>query len=203
MNWPNQRAPAGGPDAVRRAMGNELRMRETARDVWVAPGLEAIGQDVRDAWRLLARRPLLSAAAIAALVIGVGAATISFSLLNALVLRPLPVARPGELVYLADPSFSFPIVQELRARDRSFASAFAWNLAQFDTAWSGDAEPTLVLLASGSIHSTLEVRPALGRLLTPGDEGSNAATASTVGVIGYRHLATAICRRSRTSSGAS
>ena len=135
---------------------------------------------------LLVRRPFLSAAAIAALVIGVGAATISFSLLNALVLRPLPVPRSNELVYLADPSFSFPIVRELRARDRSLANAFAWNLAQLDIAWSGEAEPTLVLLASGSIHSTLEVRPALGRLLTPADEGLDASTVSAVGVIDYR-----------------
>jgi putative ABC transport system permease protein len=177
---------AADPDSVRRAMGNELRMRETAREVWIAPGLEALGQDVRDACRLITRRPFLSVAAIAALVIGVGAATIACSLLNALVFRPLPVARPGELVYLADPSFSFPIVQELRARSRSFANAFAWNLAQFDADWSGEAEPTLVLLASGSMSATLEVRPVIGRLLTPADEGANAAAASTAGVIGYR-----------------
>src|SRR5262245_11018623 len=55
-------------DVVRRAMGNELRMREAARDVWIAPGLESIGQDIRDACRLLTRRPFLSVSAIAALV---------------------------------------------------------------------------------------------------------------------------------------
>ena len=81
---------------VDRAMGNELLMRERAHDVWIPPRLDALGQDVRDAFRLLVRRPAFSVAAIATLVLGVGAATLAYVLASALLFRPLPVERPVE-----------------------------------------------------------------------------------------------------------
>jgi hypothetical protein len=70
------------PTTVGRAMGNELRMRELAREVWIPQSIDALGQDLRDAFRMIIRRPLLAAASVAALVLGVGGATTAFSLLK-------------------------------------------------------------------------------------------------------------------------
>ena len=122
---------------------------------------------------------------VAALLVGVGATTIAFLLLDALLRRPLPVDRPEELVYLDNPSFSFPIVREVMARSSFFASAFAWNLEQYDVTWGAEPEPTLVMQASGTMYETLGVRPFLGRLLTAHDDEPGAGAARAVGVLGY------------------
>ncbi len=168
--------------AVDRSMGNELLMRERARDVWVPPSLDALRQDVRDACRLLVRRPLFTAASVAALVLGVGAATLAYSLASALLFRPLPVDRPEELAYLSAPSFSYPIVQEVRAQSSFFADAFGWTLEQYDTAWGTEAERSLVLAATGNIHQVLGVKPSTGRLLTSDDDRPGV---TAVGVLSF------------------
>ena len=101
------------------------------------PSLESLAQDVRDALRLLVRRPVFTLASMAALVVGVGAATLAYSLATALLLRPLPVERPDELVYLDSPSFSYPILREVRTRSAFLTDAFGWTLEQYDTDWNG------------------------------------------------------------------
>ncbi|HUE85201.1 MAG TPA: hypothetical protein VMO26_03915 [Vicinamibacterales bacterium] len=118
-----------GETNVPRVMGNELRMRERARDVWIPPTIEALRQDLRDAIRLLGRRPGFTALVTAVLVVGVTVSVVAFALVDALVLRALPVDRPHELVYLRAPSFSFPQIHELRSRGRFLSQSFAWNLS--------------------------------------------------------------------------
>lgn len=167
---------------VARAMGNDLLMRERAREVWIPPRLDALRQDVRDAFRLLIRRPAFSAAAIAALVLGVGAATLAYALANALLFKPLPVERPEQLVYPGPPSYSFPILSAVRARSPFLADAFGWTLEQYDTMWGDASDRSLVLLASGNMHRVLGVRPALGRLL---DDSDDRPGAQAVGVLSY------------------
>ena len=183
-----EEAHRGGDEGVdvARAMGNELRMRELAREVWVPPSLDALKQDLRDAFRMIVRRPLFTVMSVTALLAGVGAATVAFVLLNTLLLRPLPVENPDELVYLDAPSFSFPIVREVRERSAFFVNSFAWNLEQYDVIWGTEPEPTLVLQASGSMYQTLGVQPVLGRLLTSTDEGTSHADVQAVGVLSYR-----------------
>ena len=134
--------------AVDRSMGNELLMRERARDVWVPPSLDALRQDLRDACRLLVRRPLFTVASVAALVVGVGAATLACSLAQRLLLRPLRSDRPDELVYLSAPSFSHPILAGgARARflpdrrvrlDVQAGPARTWNGAERSLVLLGD-----------------------------------------------------------------
>ena len=179
-----ERELGGGPD-VTRAMGNELRMRELSREVWIPPTLDALGQDVRDALRMSVRRPLFTILSVAALVVGVGAATIAFVLFNTLLVRPLPVEDPDSLVYLRQPSFSYPILREVRARCAFFDHAFFWTLDQYDVMWGSEPEPTMVLQASGSIYETLGVRPFLGRLFDSRDEGSGPEAAQAVGVLSH------------------
>jgi putative ABC transport system permease protein len=167
-------------------MGNELRMRELSRDVWTWPRLDALRHDARNALRAVVRRPMHTATIAAVLAVGVTVSMAALSVLDALLLRPLPVDRPHQLVYLRDPAFSLPIIREVRARRDIFPSSFAWNITQCDVQWSGDRQPALVMLASGEIYQTLGVRAAIGRLLTPQDEGRTEADAQSVAVLSHR-----------------
>jgi predicted permease len=175
----------GGGD-VDRAMGNELRMREAAHDVWVPPSLDALAQDLRHAVRALFHRPVFTVTVAAVLAVGVTVSMVAFAMLDALVLRPLPVDRPHQLVYMRDPSFSFPQLREVRAQRQLFPSSFAWNLTQLDVRWTDVHQPSLVMLASGEMYETLAIRPAIGRLLMPSDEGLDESSAQAVGVLSYR-----------------
>ena len=138
--------------------------------------LSHLWSDVRFALRQLARRPGLTVAALFALAAGLGGVTTVFTLVDAVILRPLPVASPHELVWLRDPSFSFPVFQEVRARGDMLSNVFAWTSQRLQTQWTREPEPTTVLLATGGIHDTLGLRPAAGRLLTPADAGDPPPT---------------------------
>jgi predicted permease len=147
--------------------------------------IDSIGHDVRFALRQLAARPGLTLAALLALTCGLGGVVTVFTLVDAVILRPLPVASPQELVWLRDPSFSFPVFQEVRVRAGMLTNAFAWDVGRMQAQWSGEPEPAPVLLATGGIYETLGLRPAVGRLLTDADVGETAAAAQAVAVLSY------------------
>jgi putative ABC transport system permease protein len=170
---------------VDRAMGNELRMRELSRDVWIRPRLDALLQDTRNALRAMMRRPAFTATVAATLAVGVTVSIAALSVLDSLLLRPLPVNRPDRLVYLRDPAFSFKIIRDVRALRDIFPSSFAWNITQGDVRWSDEPQSTLIMLASGEIYETLGVRAAIGRLLTSADDGRSESDAPPVAVLSF------------------
>src|SRR3972149_7583628 len=88
--------------AAHRHLGNRGHVEEDARAAWGWTWIEHLSQDVQYAGRLLRRRPVLSATAIFTLMLGVGATTAVFSLLDALLMRNLPVEKPDELVRLVE-----------------------------------------------------------------------------------------------------
>ncbi|HEU4925857.1 MAG TPA: ADOP family duplicated permease [Vicinamibacterales bacterium] len=147
--------------------------------------LEHGWSDLRFALRQFKRRPGLTAAALLALACGLGGVITVFTLVDAVILRPLPVRAPHELVWMRDPSFSFPVFQEVQARGGMLSSVFAWTPQTLHAQWTTEPEPTPVLLASGRIHDTLGVRPVAGRLLTESDVGQSAADAQPVAVLSY------------------
>src|SRR5215470_15928315 len=85
-------------------LGNERQVRETSRDVKLLPWLDAVVRDVRYGSRMLCKSPVVTAAAILSLALAIGACTAAYSLIDALILRPLPVRDPEGLVYLTYPS---------------------------------------------------------------------------------------------------
>src|SRR5262249_42046454 len=91
-------------EAVRR-FGSALRSREQSRDIKLLPWLDSLFRDVRLGMRMLRKNAIVTAAAVISLGLALGACIAAFSLLDALILRPLPVLDPEQLIYLSFPTF--------------------------------------------------------------------------------------------------
>ncbi len=131
--------------------------------------------DLRDAVRTLRATPVVTIVAMLSLALGIGANTAMFSILNALMLRALPVHEPQQLVQLLAginrTSWSNPLWEQVRARETQlFAGAFAYGTPQYDLAHSGEAEYANAILASGGFFDVLGVPAMLGRTFTRADD---------------------------------
>jgi predicted permease len=159
------------------------RFRDEARGVRIATAhdmIDTVLQDLRFAWRGLRRAPGFAAIAIATLALGIGANSAIFTVVNAVVMRPLPYANADRLVRVtadftglnaSDVGLSQPELIEYRDRSGLFeAIAGVWainaNLTEID-----QPERVEALLASPSYFDVLGVRPQLGRLFGPQDDG--------------------------------
>ena len=113
--------------AAQRRFGNVVGLKEACRELWTLNAVERLAQDLRYGARMLRRSPGFTAVVVLIIALGVGANTAVFSVLNSLVFRSLPVPEPGRLVYFRNPSFSYPIFQELKTRDAKLA--LEWRMA--------------------------------------------------------------------------
>jgi predicted permease len=159
---------------VRVEFGNVSLVKETTREMWGWTSLERIAQDVRYGVRLMARSRAFTAMVVLSLALGIGAVSTVFALINAIELKTLPVSRPGDLVWLKDPSFSFPIFREIRDRGRMFDGVFAWNLQELNVRWSDEPERANVFMVTGDFYATLGVTPIAGRPIAPADDVEGA-----------------------------
>ncbi len=163
--------------AARRAFGNRTLVREDVRRVWGLATLDALAQDLRYALRSATAAPAFTLVVVATLAIGVGAIATVFTLLNALVLRELPVERPDRLVGIdaADPDgtsrgMSRAAFREIARAQRSFSEVIGWDGNGLVSVESGGVALANFWAVSGNFHAALGQVPQLGRLLTPGDE---------------------------------
>jgi putative ABC transport system permease protein len=154
------------------------RVRQERR----SSGWSDLRQDVRYAWRTLRRSPAFTAVAVLTLALGIGATTSIYTVLDAVLLRPLGVADAEELVVLREVREGAPPAPG-RTVTVSPANFFDWqeqaksfsSMAYFTT-WprnlTGDGEPreVQVQLASANLFSTLGVRPLLGRTFRPDED---------------------------------
>ncbi|HET9785125.1 MAG TPA: ABC transporter permease, partial [Terriglobales bacterium] len=181
--------------ATERAMGNELAMREAARGVWLWPWLEALGQGLRQGGRRLRRSPGFTLAAVATLALGIGANTAIFSVVEAVMLRPLPYPAPEQLVGLeltraggAVPAFGMPQFQFLRANLRSVSA-----LAGFRGTGTAELRRGKAIVWESGLRVTadffrvLGVEPRQGRGFTDSDEQAGAAGAMVLSDAAWRH----------------
>jgi predicted permease len=163
---------------ARRRFGSRLRATEGMREARTMVWLESLAGDLRYGARLLRRRTGLAVLAIATLSLGIGANAAMFSLLNAILLRPLPYERSDRLVAIVDrftrlgvnaAAPTIPEILDMRERARAFSSIAFFDTRDFRIA--GGDEPTRVFTArvSASLFPTLGVRPALGRLFVDSD----------------------------------
>ncbi len=173
------------PFEARRAFGSTLRHRERSRDVKLVAWLESVRSDAIFGWRQLNKTKVTSAAAILSLALAIGACTSAFRLIDALLLRPLPVANPERLYDLSRQGigpegkpqtfdgWAYPDFQLMRAAVKDQAELFAVSYAEpVDLTYKSDEEIERAYLqyVSGWMFPTLGLRPALGRLFTENDD---------------------------------
>jgi predicted permease len=163
----------------RRLMGNITLAREDARSVWTFGALERCWQDVRYGARVLWRSPAFTLVAIGTLALGIGANAAMFSVINGVLLRPLPYHDPDRLVmvWAADPGrdihevgTSFPTFSDWRAQKRSLADMAIWASAAARVHGGGERERVLSAFVSANLFTVLDVNPALGRAFTAEEE---------------------------------
>ena len=196
------------PEDARRialaAFGGIEPIKEAARDARGTRWLEDAMHDLRYAARTMRRNPAFAIAAIASLAIGIGANTAIFGVVDALLIRPLPVAESGQLAYvtrtgpaaegkrrLAVTRFSRPAFvryqSALQGAHTSLATMTPVNRMQLSVAGAADEGADLVLaqLVSGEWFTVMGVAPQQGRLLTPADDQTAGAQAVAVLSDGY------------------
>jgi putative ABC transport system permease protein len=164
--------------AARRALGNPALVREDTRAAWGWGGIERAWQDVRYASRTLRNHPGFAAAAILSVALGIGANTAIFSLINALLLRSLPVRNAAELVQVRiaqkgiyGNSFGYPTILALAARTDVFAALGGFTSAAFTGQGSQRIPGAWV---TGGFYLALGVEAVAGRLVGPQDDRPGA-----------------------------
>lgn len=154
--------------------------------------MRQLWQNLRYSLRGLRKNPGFTAVAILSLALGIGANVAIFALINALLLRDLPVAHPDRLVELSvvrqdhNIPFSYPMFQELGRSQRVFSGLLGWMDAIIpNVEVSGVFARGNVLAVTGNYYSQLGATPILGRLLSSEDVNPHAGSTFQVAVIGY------------------
>lgn len=174
-----------------REFGNVALVQEQCRDRRGVALLEDLMRDVAYALRSMRRAPGHTAVTALSLAAGIGANTATFSLVNTLLLRQLPVAAPQELVELGSETpngrgnFSYPLYQRVRDQNSTFSNVIAVSSPVIRADDGGSDQPLLGRYVSGNFFEALGVRAALGRLLAPDDDRLDSADDVTVAVISY------------------
>jgi len=138
--------------------------------------LDDLWQDLRYAARDIRGNAGFAAVAVLSLALGIGANTAIFSLIDAVMLRSLPVSHPEELLQLTmgkqgyAEAYMNPVWEQIRDRQDVFSGIFAYGLWRFNLAAGGEARYVNGSFVSGQFFDTLGVRPTFGRTLTPTDD---------------------------------
>lgn len=205
------------PSEARRAFGSHLRHREASRDAKLFSWLDSLRSDAIFGWRQIAKRKVTSAAVVISLGLAIGACTSAFRLIDALLLRPLPVAGAERLysVTFESPSAvdgtpvkydscSYPMFLRMRAdvKDEAESVAISMYNGPVDVTYGSDQDIERVNLqyVSGWMFEMFGLRPAAGRLLTQDDD--LAPGSHPVAVLSYeywsRRFASAVTAIGRT-----
>jgi predicted permease len=190
--------------AARRAFGNTTLVKEEVRRTWGAGWCEDFLKDTRHAARHLRKAPGFAAAAVVSLAVGIGANTAIFTIIDAVLLKSLPVRDPGNLVVLGDarasgsgigipPGGSFSIyshnlykhLRDTKVFDGlcAFQSSQSSDVSVHRAGWS-ESQLTQAKLVSGNYFEVLGVNAAMGRTITPLDD---SASAPPVAVVSFRY----------------
>jgi macrolide transport system ATP-binding/permease protein len=186
---------------ARREFGNPGLVRETARDIWGWRWLQDLQEDLHYALRTLRKNPGFATTVVLTLGLGIGANTAIFTLLDAVMLRSLPVANPKQLYRLGDNNnccsmvgtqnggsfvlYSYPLYENLRDHTPEFSELAAFEpwTSDLNVRHSGSApQPYKGEFVSGNYFQMFGIRAFAGRLLAPSDD---SARAPCVAVMNY------------------
>ncbi len=173
---------------ARKRFGNVSQLREDSRAVWGWGFWDGLVQDVRYGLRTLLANPAFTVAAVLSLVLGIGANTAVFNILNAVMLRSLPVEDPQRLVQIRfgkSGSVTNPIWEELRARQQAFSGTLAYSVQRFDLSKGGESHFAEGLWVSGDYFRVLGVPALRGRVFNTDDDLHGGGRSGPAAVISY------------------
>jgi putative ABC transport system permease protein len=172
--------------AARREFGNETLARETTRDMWGWRWLADLVQDVRYGLRLLGKNPGFTAVCILTLALGIGANTAIFSIVEAVLLRPLPFHEPERMVRLfhVPPQKSFPGMSifaispanflDWKAQSHSFEAMAAYRPQPMTISDAANPESIVLSAVQPDFFSIVGAQPELGRVFSAGEDQTSS-----------------------------
>jgi predicted permease len=193
-------SPREARQAASRRFGNATVLKEKSHMKWGWDWLESFVQDIAYGSRAMLRSPALTIVALLSLALGIGANTAIFSLLDAVMLRSLPVRDPAKLILLGKGNisgitgdfartelYSYPFYRQMREENQVFSDTAAifsmTNDVHGFVEGRTESEPMNVQLVSGTYFTTLGVRAFVGRTLNDADDNSEGD--HPVAVISY------------------
>jgi putative ABC transport system permease protein len=193
------------PEAARlaalREFGYVPAVRDSMHRVWYSRGLDALTallQEMRIGMRSLLRAPGLAVTVIVTLALGIGANAAIFSVVRGVLLRPLVNRGADQLVYIrqsapglgaANTTFSVPEIDEFKSRVTTIGAFGDFSTIDFTLIGFGEPRVVRAGVVGGSYFDVMGLRPVLGRLLGPSDDGPNAAP---VAILTYRFWSNAL-----------
>jgi predicted permease len=163
--------------AAQRQFGNQTLLREASREMWSVRFIETLMQDLRYGARMLVKNPGFTAIAVLTLALGIGANTVVFSIINAVLFRPRPVAEPERLVELYSSDARNPYggagyQDYLSFRDQGevFSGLAAYRPKRFKLGGEDGVEPVIGEMVSGNYFDVLGVKAFSGRTFLPEED---------------------------------
>ncbi len=177
-------APEEARRAARVRLGGHTQLRETNRELQGLPMLETFFQDTRYALRMLRKNPGFTAVAVLTLALGIGANTAIFSVVYAVLLKPLPFTNPDQLftafqantqLGIAETGCSYPNFEEWRSQNHVFSELA--GIVAHQLTLTGRGEPSVVntSVVTPELFALLDVKPLAGRIFFPQDGKQGAA----------------------------
>ena len=176
-------------------LGGIAQIQEEVRDIWLIRWLRDFTYDLRFSARSFLRTPSFIITAVLSLVLGIGATTAIYSLVDQVLLHALPVRQPERLVLIdwrgdqvangfgSWNLMSYPICRDLDKQKQFFEGVFCRALTTVNLSTGGDYRPATAEIVSGNYFPVLGVGPALGRVLANDDDGT--PNANPVAVLSY------------------
>jgi predicted permease len=165
---------------ARREFGNVTAIEERSREVWARPIVDSLYADTRFAIRQLRKHSGFALTAVLTLALGIGATTAIFSLVNAVLLQPLPFPEPDRLVWLNQQnhslpgmipeSLSYPDYFDWRAQNRTFSGLASYSGSTAILQAEGEPQHLDAMTVSANFFQVLGAAPAIGRDFLPDDE---------------------------------
>lgn len=159
--------------AAARRFGNTALLKEQSRNMWTFSSLEILLQDIRYAFRALRKNPGSAAVSILTLALGIGANTAVFSVVNGVLINPLPYPDPDQLVFLRQThgqSFSYSNFLDLQAQSGAFSAMAMYRSDGYNLGGSGALDRVSARMVTADFLAVFDARPLIGRDFTRDDD---------------------------------
>jgi predicted permease len=188
--------PEAARDTARRSFGSVALVQDDCRESWGLRAIDMLTQDVRFAWRNLRRYPSYTATVLLTLALGIGANTAIFSVVRAVLLRPLPYANGDRLVEIRQQApkigvenvgVSVKEIADYRAQTPSLDAVVEYHQMSFNMLGRGEALRVQTGVVSANFFDVLGVTPLLGRGFRADDDSKNAPAVLILSYAYWQH----------------